>query len=482
MGTHGIAIDGRSEWRPKVGENLLDSLEGRNAVLNDLFETDPDDFGAKDVAVLNLLCAPTLKGADDLNIRRCLARLDDVTRQVKAAIDRNIHRLSKDPDYWHCPQMFKASWAVTVIKRYFGVAYNPTIAASTLAGHPPSPMDNARDIFINGVLDENPNRRHGTCASIPVMVAAVGRRLGWPIKLTVAGRHVLARWDGGGARFHIEATGPAGMVAQPDEYYRHHIIGGKTEEYRKSSFHLRDLTPAEEFTLFMTFRVEALCIADRLDETFLWSARSLQFSPDDPGFLAWAARSLNFAMRRRYKVANPGVEVPPTEGPAHLEFNVAPYLAPQEQSLYLTITAHLNDSWGDVEEARIRFEDACRTNFHGNNEQRDLQRFLKKHGLARNAAPVLPPNKPITLRFKFEGEPHRHALVLMQLAHQLEADGQFVKARDALHDLYMIDPSQAGVFRRARMLEARPEFQSQLRASIAERRLSPSKVKNERKE
>ena len=60
-GKSAVAINGQKRWRPKIGENLLDSYEGRNAVLNDLFETDPADFRSKDVAVLNMLCPLKLK-------------------------------------------------------------------------------------------------------------------------------------------------------------------------------------------------------------------------------------------------------------------------------------------------------------------------------------------------------------------------------------------------------------------------------------
>jgi len=360
------------------------------------------------------------------------------------------------------------SWVVTVIKRYFGAAYNPVIAASKDQGQI-TPMDNAHDVFINGLLDEDRNRRHGTCASIPVLVAAVGRRLGFPVKLTAAGRHILARWEGDGARFNIEASCPQGMATPPDEHYRQYFINGKTPDYKTSAFHLRTLTPAEEFALFMTFRVEALCYAERYDETFLWSARALQFSPDDPGFIHWAVRGLNLGMRRRWKAANPDKELPPLEGPDHIEFNAGPLLTVPERSPWLTISAHLNEWWGDLPLARGQYEEACRQNFNGNNEQRDLQRFLNKHGLSRKTGPLLPPQSPVERRFKLKCMPHEEAHVLMQLAHEYEAKGEYVRARDALHDLYMFDPGHSGVFLRARAIEKLPQFQEQLLALIAER-------------
>ncbi len=463
-GNPGIAIDPRSGWRPKVGENLLDSSEGRKAVLNDLWETDPTEFEGKEIAVLNLLCAPGIKGAESLDVRRYLKRLDALTAHVKSEMDRNIDKLPKDPNYWYCPQKWKAAWVATVIKKYHHISYNPVIARAKDQGiH--LPMDNARDIFINGVLDDDPRRRHGTCASLPVLLTAVGRRLGFPIKLVTAGRHVFARWEGDGARFNIEISCPGGMACPPDEEFLRYTKHDKDPKYEKSSFHLRNLTPAEEFALFMSFRSEALFYAERYAETFIWSARSLQFSPDDPGFIHWATRSTHPELKRRWKAANPGKEL---EG-ADLDFNVTPHLAAHELPLYLTITAHMNEWWGDLKEARTRFEGACRSNFHGNNEQRDLQRFLKKHGLGRNPEPFLPPDN-FPWRFQLKCEPHKRPHTLMQLAHEFEAKGEYVKARDALHDLYMYDPGHSGVFARARMIEKMPAFQEQLLSLIAERK------------
>src|ERR1700733_8500899 len=54
------------------------------------------------------------------------------------------------------------------------------------------------------------------------------------------------------------------------------------------------------------------------------------------------------------------------------------------------ISAHLNEWWGDLSLARIQYEEACRQNFNGNNEQRDLQYFLNKHGLSQRTGPLLP--------------------------------------------------------------------------------------------
>lgn len=62
-------------------------------------------------------------------------------------------------------------------------------------------------------------RRTGTCASLPVLYAAVGRRLECPLKLVTARNHFFVRWDGAGERLNIKAT-TEGVTTFEDEYYR----------------------------------------------------------------------------------------------------------------------------------------------------------------------------------------------------------------------------------------------------------------------
>jgi tetratricopeptide (TPR) repeat protein len=353
---------------------------------------------------------------------------------------------------------------VTVLKGSYGAAYNPAIVAASHSGQV-VPMDNARDVFLNGLLDEDRKRRHGTCASIPVLVASIGRRLGYPIRLAVAGRHIFARWDGEGLRFNIEATGPMGMTISSDEKYLDDHV---SPERRGSPYFVRNLTPIEEFGLFLTFRVECLVYAERHDETLRYSARAMQFAPDDPCLHHWACIGLNTAMRRRYNRANPTIKLPPVDAPGGLDFNVGPLLDESERASYLTIIAHLDERDGRLHDARERYENACRENFHGLNEQRDLQRFLKKYNLPKKGRPLMPPQLLRRRNFKLNCQPHEEASILRQMANNFYRNGEFLRSRKALQDLYMFDPGDAEVFQGTRKLTAMPEFQEQLKADIAD--------------
>jgi len=432
--------------------------------LNDLLETPPEDFGGKDIAVLNLLCAQSLPGSEHLNIPSCLAQLDRLASEVKSGIERSSCRLRSDSEYRHCLPMGQMAMLVTIIKLNYGVKYNPEIIARKRAGNQ-SLMTNSRDVFLHGVLDENRDRRTGTCGSIPVLIAAVARRLGYPVGLVVAGRHIFNRWDGDGVCFNVEASGPTGMSIQPDDEYRKKIrMEFTTPAEEKSPYFLRTLSPAEEFALFLALRAECLVPAARYDEIPLLSARSLQFSPDDPESLRWARCGADLALKSQQDHSN--VIIPSMGLPEPYFFYSKHLLNVKERSFYMTIEAQHDELHGDFHAARARYEEACRQRFEGANEQRDLQRFLTKHNLPRRSGPILPPQSPVKRRLKLTCPPCEEGCALAQLARECEVKGELLKAHDALHDLYLFDPSHSGVFLRARMIEKRPEFQLQLKNAM----------------
>lgn len=474
MGAHSAAA---SRQAPSLADSSAPfsdtpaySIEHCRFLLDNLLEMDPWDFGRQDLALLNLLCAPSLPGSEGLDIARCLARLDELTAYVKASTERNLHRFPTDPDYSHSEPMWRMALLVTLIKYNFGVAYDPDVRTD-LEAKRYSPFTDSRNVFIHGLLGDDPKRRWGSCTSIPVLVTAVARRLGYPVGLAVARRHVYARWDNGqGYSFNIEASNPAGMTVESDEYYRA-MNGPMTPEEARNGHYVRSLFPAEEFALFLKTRVWCLTDSARYEETLLWSARALQLTPDDSVFAQGAYEAADHALKHRYRQKYPKRVIPPPERNREFFCDLGELLAVEERSLFFTIAAHHAERSGEFEKARSYLEDACRQNFYGNNEQRDLQRFLRQHGRKRRAGPLLPPkNTGQPRRIKLSCPPEDEALILHDLVEQFERDGEHLKARDALHDLYLFDPADADVFHRARMIERRPQFQAQLRAVIADRR------------
>jgi hypothetical protein len=91
-----------------------------------------------------------------------------------------------------------------------------------------------------------------------VVYTAVGRRLGYPIKLVSVwandqGSHLLARWVGGGdEEFNIEASG-CGLLTPPDAYYRRGQYE-MTTEIQELGCYLQSKTPRMELANFLSER------------------------------------------------------------------------------------------------------------------------------------------------------------------------------------------------------------------------------------
>lgn len=111
-----------------------------------------------------------------------------------------------------------------------------------LIADPDAPPTDSRDDFIHGIIEG----RGGTCASLPVLYVALGRRLGYPLKLVAAARHLFARWDDpGGERFNIEISNPGGLDTHSDDHYLDWPVPIRGTEWQEV-FHFRSLTPREE--------------------------------------------------------------------------------------------------------------------------------------------------------------------------------------------------------------------------------------------
>src|SRR5687768_4706761 len=132
---------------------------------------------------------------------------------------------------------------VTVLWRNLGVTYNWSFA------HGDYDTSDSRNHFIHGLL----TGRGGTCVTLPILYAAVGRRLGFPIKLVHAKEHAFCRWDDGrGERFNIEGTN-CGLKINSDQYYRHWPHEISDDEIERRQF-LCNLTPREELAYFLAER------------------------------------------------------------------------------------------------------------------------------------------------------------------------------------------------------------------------------------
>ena len=112
---------------------------------------------------------------------------------------------------------------------------------------------------------------------MPVLYIAVGRRLGYPLKLVTTKSHLFIRWESAAERFDLEATG-RGMNRYDDEHFKQWPFP-VTEEEIQADGYLKSLTPVEELALFLSLRGHCLKEAARMSEAVASYAEAVRLAP-----------------------------------------------------------------------------------------------------------------------------------------------------------------------------------------------------------
>jgi hypothetical protein len=224
-----------------------------------------------DLVEKNLACAFGLPGTDGIDVAACVDKVNEIARYCRAWTDHHFYYYHQDPaDFNHSVAYFKSLCLDSAMKQGFGIRYNPAHLENGVMK--PDAKFQVADCFLHGLLFGE----GGMCGTMPVLYAAVGRRLGYPIKLVSASTktvgHLFARWDGDGERFNIETTN-GGMSSNPDEYYRTGMYELEEKEYRLGCL-LQSKTPRQELAGFMAHR--AYCWLDAKNDreacrAFLWA-------------------------------------------------------------------------------------------------------------------------------------------------------------------------------------------------------------------
>jgi hypothetical protein len=225
--------------------------------LRELLAFPADGLAALDIALVNLLCAEGLPGAESVDIPACLATLDRWTDSVR--------RYTRDcaPDYQRDPARFghhkgfsKLVSMGVLLKRGIRIAYQPRAIGNFN-------FSDSRDDLLHGLL----TRKLGTCASLPVLCVAIGRRLGYPMHLAIAKGHVLCQWAGAdGSHVNFEVSGNDGECSRFDDPHYHVWPRRLTACDLASGRYLRPLTPVEELACFLETRGHCLTDNERFDE------------------------------------------------------------------------------------------------------------------------------------------------------------------------------------------------------------------------
>ena len=237
--------------------SIRGQIDGTEADLCKLLEDRASDE-AYDIAEINLLAARGLPGAEDLDIDRTLKIFDLWAAWVNHETLRHLYRFEDAPEkYGHSEGYFRMLMMVSVLQQDFRVCYHkdPKMRAGPVEILPSdfTFFSEPEDLFVHGLTAAE---HQGTCASLPVFYVAIGRRLGYPLKLATCKGHLFARWEDETERFNMEATN-RGLNCYPDDEYRE-WPWPISEEELKTGMYLQSLSPKRELAEFLELR--SLCL------------------------------------------------------------------------------------------------------------------------------------------------------------------------------------------------------------------------------
>lgn len=214
-----------------------------------------------------------------------LKKIDDCAELVRKETDECWFNYRQHPEeFEHSENVFRCAVLSSVVQEYFSIKVDLSLNDMK----PEESFKHPEHFFMHGLL----NGEKGMCLPLCVLYAAIGRRLGYPLKLVTTAEHMFVRWDDGGERFNVESA-IEGFATRPDSHYLEWPKKVEEKDANRYGF-LLSMTPARELSSFLFHR--GCCLSSdpqkgvEAVECILW-AHGL--TPDDPTPIATAMQVMH---------------------------------------------------------------------------------------------------------------------------------------------------------------------------------------------
>ena len=226
--------------------------ELRPTTFKELISMNREQIERVDIGRMNLICANEASPGNDIDIERQLRKLDEWAEHCRREEVRFRKKFEKNPKrYDSSYAKFKAINLVLTIKEDFNCRYQMNLVESGEVAKINSPafFKNYDDVFVSGLL----RKRRGTCSSYPVLIVALGRRLGYPISMKATFGHMFCEWNDGVERFNIDTNGEGVDTPTDDWFLKGSLskIYGIKEPTTKDDYYMRPLDNWESLGFFI---------------------------------------------------------------------------------------------------------------------------------------------------------------------------------------------------------------------------------------
>lgn len=261
--------------------------------LDELLQMGPDELERVDIARMNLICANAFRNGGSAFLDSQLQKLDEWTAKVKAAERKYVPGYRRNPSrYDNSPAKFRMVNLVLTLKEDLGCRYKRSLVDSGEMDNINSPafFRNPDDVFITGLL----GKRRGTCSSYAPLIAAIARRMGYPVHLKATRGHLFCCWTGNGESFNIDTNGDGADTPSDRQYLSdpRHGVSGMPESMLESERLMRPLNAADTLSFFL--EIAGFCheANGRMSEALRFYKSALRLRPGSKNLSRLASRRL----------------------------------------------------------------------------------------------------------------------------------------------------------------------------------------------
>ena len=208
-----------------------------------------------DIVEMNIAVAREIPGLDKLDCAAYRKTVDVWTDQFRRWLPTTEHAFRQAPEkYKNDINFFRLGMLAQFLDEHVGVAYVARQKQDQKRGVKEVRYTDPGHLLLHGLIDT----KQGTCATMPALHVAIGRRLGWPVTLACAKSHYVCRYDDGKVVHNIEATdtGHGGFAAGSDSNYME--AEGISRKAVACGSDLRKLTAREMLGVFVQSRARYL--------------------------------------------------------------------------------------------------------------------------------------------------------------------------------------------------------------------------------
>jgi hypothetical protein len=207
---------------------------------------------------------------------------------VQSETKRNQHLFDEHPEkFKNSLAYFRMAMLATVLVQDLRIQYNPEREKQLENGHILRSTDDektffadSKDVFVHGLLG---GKHYGTCASLPFLYVAIGRRLGYPVTLATTKTHRYVRYEeGNGKHLNVEATEHRAFLTPSDDDYKNPWEMHLSDEEVKGMVYLQPMSNKEILGHSLLTRSAVLRSMKQYDKQAETWATAARYLPDTP--------------------------------------------------------------------------------------------------------------------------------------------------------------------------------------------------------